>query len=98
MIWNHTRRKSENRLEDIRKIVDEILLEQSDLKKEDVICSLIWSIRYLQSACFEAWLCAIAGMLHDIWTYIAGYSADHAKLGAAEARKILNETGNFCYV
>lgn len=89
-----------NRIEDIQKIVDKVLMEQSNLYERrcgyvhlygvSTICSLLALKRGLNVE-----LCAIAGMLHDIWTYKAGYSTDHSKLGAIEARKILNETRCF---
>ncbi len=89
-----------NRLEDIRKIVDKVLVDQSNLEERrcgyvhlygvSAICSILALKRGLNVE-----LCTIAGMLHDIWTYKAGYSVDHSKLGSIEARKILNETSCF---
>lgn len=89
-----------NRLEVIRKIVDSILMEQSDL--EERRCGFI-HLYGVSSNCsllafkrgMNAELCAIAGMLHDISSYKIGYSVDHSKLGAIEARKILNESKCF---
>lgn len=85
-----------NRLEDIRSIVDKILINQSDLEIRrcgyvhlygvSAICSLLALKRGL-----DVELCTTSGMLHDIWSYKYGYMEDHAKLGSIEARKILNE-------
>ncbi|MBU5676921.1 HD domain-containing protein [Alkaliphilus sp. MSJ-5] len=89
-----------NRLEEIRKIVDSILMEQPDLEERrcgfvhlygvSCNCSLLALKRGM-----NAELCAIAGMLHDISSYKTGYSADHSKLSSVEARKILNESNYF---
>ncbi|MBU5439166.1 HD domain-containing protein [Tissierella sp. MSJ-40] len=89
-----------NRLEIVRHIVDKILMDQSDLEERRCgyvhlygvsdICSLLALKRGL-----DVELCAIAGMLHDIWSYKTGCSVDHAKLGSIEARKILNEINCF---
>lgn len=89
-----------NRLESICNIVDRVLLEQSDLEHRrngyvhlygvSQFCSLLALKHGL-----DVELCAVAGMLHDIWTYKASYSVDHAKLGSIEARKILNEVNCF---
>jgi len=89
-----------NRLEKVQRIVDSILMEQSNLEERrcgfvhlygvSSICSLLALKRGL-----NAELCAIAGMLHDISSYKIGYSVDHSKLGSIEARKILNETNYF---
>jgi len=89
-----------NRLEGIRKIVDGILIEQSDLEERrcgfvhlygvSSICSLLALKRGLNVE-----LCAIVGMLHDISSYKNGYSVDHSKLGSIEARKILKDTNCF---
>lgn len=89
-----------NRLEEIRKIVDGILLDQPNAEKRrcgyihlygvSSICSMLALKREANSE-----LCAVAGMLHDIVSYKTGYSKDHAKLGSIEARKILNRVNCF---
>jgi uncharacterized protein len=91
-----------SRLEDVRIIVDKILLEQSDLEERrcgyvhlygvSAICSMLALKRGL-----DVELCTIAGMLHDIWTYKYKfqYSKEHAKLGSIEARNILNGLNYF---
>ena len=85
-----------NRLEVIRKVVNDILTKQSNLEERhcglihlygvSTICSLLALKRGLNIE-----LCAIAGMLHDIYKYKTGNSIEHSKLGSIEARKILNE-------
>lgn len=85
-----------NRLEEVHKIVDSILMDQSNLEERhcgfihlygvSTTCSLFALKRGV-----NAELCAIAGMLHDISSYKTGCSTDHAKLSSIEARKILNE-------
>lgn len=89
-----------NRLEEVRKVVDKILIEQLDLERRRCgyvhlygvadICSLLALKRGL-----DVELCAVAGMLHDIWTYKTGCSMDHGKLGSIEARKVLNDISIF---
>jgi uncharacterized protein len=89
-----------NKLEEVRKVVDNILLEQSNLEERrcgyvhlygvSSNCSLLALKRGVNVE-----LCAISGMLHDISSYKTGYSIDHAKLGSIEARKILNEINCF---
>jgi uncharacterized protein len=85
-----------NRLDEIRKIVDNMLMEQTNLEERrcgyvhlygvSSTCSLLALKRGVNVE-----LCAILGMLHDISSYKIGYSIDHAKLGSIEARKILNK-------
>lgn len=89
-----------NRLEDIRVIIDKLLLNESDLELRrcgyvhlygvSAICSFLALKRGL-----DVELCTIAGMMHDIWSYKNGYREDHAKLGSVEARKILNDINYF---
>ena len=89
-----------NRLEEIRKIIDDILMGQPDIEERrcgfvhlygvSSICNLLALKRGLNVE-----LCGVAGMLHDISSYKTGYSIDHAKLGSIEARKILNEVNCF---
>lgn len=89
-----------NRLESICNIVDSILLERSELEHRhngyihlygvSQFCSLLALKRGLNVE-----LCAVAGMLHDIWSYKVSYSVDHGKLGSIEARKILNVVNCF---
>lgn len=89
-----------NRLEEIRKIVDRGLLEQSNLEERrcgyahlygvSTLCSLLALKRGLNVE-----LCEVSGMLHDISNYKIGYNNEHARLGSIEARKILNDMNCF---
>lgn len=89
-----------NRLEKISEIVNDILINNSDLEERycgfvhlygvSSICRLLAIKRGL-----DAELCGIAGMLHDISSYKLGTGIDHSKLGSIEARKILNEAKCF---
>jgi uncharacterized protein len=86
-----------NRLEQIREVVDNILMEQTNL--EERRCGYYVHLYGVSSTCsllalkrgVNIELCAISGMLHDISSYKTGDSTEHAKLGSIEARKILNE-------
>jgi uncharacterized protein len=86
-----------NRLEQIREVVDNILMEQINL--EERRCGYYVHLYGVSSTCsllalkrgVNIELCAISGMLHDISSYKTGDSTEHAKLGSIEARKILNE-------
>lgn len=90
-----------NRLERVCNVVDRILLERIELDHRhngyihlhgvSDLCALLALKRGL-----DVELCAVAGMLHDIWSYKVTYSPDHAKLGSIEARQILNEVDCFC--
>lgn len=83
-----------DRLELVRKEIDEMLLNQPDveLRRRGYVhlygvaqnCSMLAIKRGL-----DIELCAIMGMLHDIYTYKHGYVKDHALLGVPEAEKIL---------
>lgn len=89
-----------SRLEHLREIIDEILRKQPDQQESRcgfvhlygvaAVCAMIALKRGLDSD-----LCSTAGMLHDIWSYKTGSSAKHAELGAAEAEKMLRESGNY---
>jgi uncharacterized protein len=83
-----------NRLELIRAEVDEILLSQPNVKerRDGYVhlygvaqnCTLLALKRGL-----DVELCAIIGMLHDIFTYKYQYVKNHAVLGMDEAEQIL---------
>jgi uncharacterized protein len=89
-----------DRLEAVRQVVDEILHEQPDLEEHrcgfvhlygvSATCALL-ALKRGQ----DVELCAVAGMLHDVWTYKSGDPADHARLSAREAEQILGELGCF---
>ncbi|GKU25054.1 HD domain-containing protein [Clostridium folliculivorans] len=85
-----------NRLEKVHEIVDSILMKQTntEIRRHGYVhlygVSSNCSILALRRGA-NAELSAVSGMLHDIYTYKAGDSYEHAKLGSIEARKILNE-------
>lgn len=85
-----------NRLEKVREIVDGVLMKQPnvEIRRNGYVhlygvssnCSFLALRRGA-----NAEISAVSGMLHDIYTYKAGDSYEHAKLGSIEARKMLNE-------
>lgn len=89
-----------NRLAEVGKIVDEILMKEINLEERNcglahlygvsTICGILALKRGL-----DVELCKIAGMLHDIWSYKAGYCKDHGRLGSGEAMKILTDINSF---
>jgi uncharacterized protein len=89
-----------DRLELVRQVVDGILRQQPDL--EERRCGFV-HLYGVSAACvllamrrgLDPELCAVAGMLHDVWSYETGDPTDHARLGAGEAERILSELGGF---
>ena len=89
-----------DRLELVRKEIDEILLNQPDveLRRRGYVhlygvaqsCSILAIKRGL-----DIELCSIMGMLHDIYTYKYGYVKEHGLLGVPEAEKILRKINTF---
>ncbi len=89
-----------NRLEEVRKIVDSILLTQSDLFERrcgfvhlygvSSLCSLLALKRGL-----DVELCSIMGMLHDLSTYKTGSSDNHAHFSSLESRSLLSSLNCF---
>lgn len=89
-----------NRLEEVRKVVNNILIKQSNINERHCgyihlysvasNCSLLALKRGLNIE-----LCAIAGMLHDISRYKNGSDIEHARLSSLDARKIMNEIKGF---
>ena len=85
-----------NRLELVRDKVDMLLMQHENAahRKKGYIhlygvaqyCTLLAIKRELDME-----LCAIAGMLHDIYTYTVGYTKEHALLGAALSENLLTE-------
>lgn len=88
------------RVERLRQRVDRVLMEQKDdeLRREgfahlhgvSLAASLLATRRGLAHD-----LCAVAGMLHDIYTYETGEERDHAQHGADIADRLLREAGGF---
>ena len=84
-----------NRIEKVREVVDEILLNMSDL--EERRCAYLHLYGVSQACALLALkrkenveLATIAGMLHDIYSYTKMDSQDHAHKGAETAREILD--------
>ncbi len=83
-----------NRIEKVREIVDEILLNMSDTVERR--CAYLHLYGVSQACALLAKkrkenieLAVIAGMLHDIHSYATMNSTDHAHKGAKLAKKIL---------
>ncbi len=89
-----------DRLELVRRVVDGLLGKQANEEERrcgfvhlygvSLICSLLAIKRGL-----DPQLCAVAGILHDISSYITGDSQDHARRSSVEAERILKELGCF---
>lgn len=85
-----------NRIEVLRKTIDEILLQMTDV--EERRCAYIHLYGVAQSCALIALkrnadveLATMAGMLHDIYTYAKMDSNDHAHKGAILAKEILEK-------
>ena len=89
-----------DRIEKVRKIIDEILLNMADHEERrcaylhlygvSQACSLL-SVKRKENV----ELAVIAGMLHDIYSYANMDSQDHAHKGAVMARNILDSLNIF---
>ena len=92
--------KSMNRLDKVKTYVVSILMAQNDYEIRNKgfihlfgvssICNLLALKRNLDPE-----ICAVFGILHDIYKYKNASSIDHAHLGSIEARKILSEIDCF---
>jgi len=83
------------RIEKVREVVDEILVNMSD--HEERRCAYLHLYGVSQACALLALkrkenveLAVIAGMLHDIYTYANLDSRDHAHKGAETAKEILD--------
>lgn len=92
-----------DRLETVRQVVDNIVRQQPDL--EESRCGFV-HLYGVSATCvllalgrgLDPQLAALAGMLHDLWTYQAGILDDHHLHGqhsAVLARRILGEVGGW---
>ena len=86
----------ENRVEILRKFIDEILLNMTDT--EDRRCAYLHLYGVSQACALIALrrgqnveLATMAGMLHDLHTYKHGNHDNHAEKGAVLAREILGK-------
>lgn len=84
-----------DRIEKVREVVDEILLNMSD--HEERRCAYLHLYGVSQACALLASkrkesveLATIAGMLHDIYSYVKMDSQDHAHKGAEMAREIMD--------
>lgn len=89
-----------NRIEKVREAVDEIVLNMSDL--EERRCAYLHLYGVSQACALLALkrkenveLATIAGMLHDIYSYVKMNSQDHAHKGTEMARDILDSLDIF---
>lgn len=87
---------SENRIETLRKYIDNILLNMTDT--EERRCAYLHLYGVAQSCALIALkrgenveLATMAGMLHDVYSYANMDSQDHARKGATLAANILEE-------
>jgi predicted hydrolase (HD superfamily) len=83
-----------NRIEILRKYIDEILLNMTDV--EERRCAYLHLYGVAQSCTLialkrgeNAELATMSGMLHDIYSYAKMETKDHAHKGATLAREIL---------
>ena len=84
-----------NRIEALRQYIDNILLNMSDL--EERRCAYVHLYGVAQSCALIALrrgknveLATMAGMLHDIYSYVKMDTKGHAHKGAVLAKEILN--------
>lgn len=89
-----------NRIEEVREVVDDILLNMSDVMERR--CAYLHLYGVAQACALIATkraenieLAVIAGMLHDIYAYKTMDSQDHAHKGAEMAENILKSLGAF---
>lgn len=89
-----------NRVEKVREIIDEILLNMADV--EERRCAYLHLYGVSQACALLALkrnenveLAVIAGMLHDIYSYASMDSTDHAHKGAKMARSLLDSLNIF---
>lgn len=90
------------RVECIRQVVDNIVRQQSD--HDDRRCGFVHlygvsaiGVLLALKRGLNPELCAIAGMLHDIWSYKTGDPTDHAHYSAIEAETILRNAKSFTH-
>lgn len=87
-------------IEELRRLIDAILLPQPDL--EERRCGFVHLYGVAQAAVLlalkrglDADLSITAGMLHDIYTYHHQDTPEHGRLGAQEARQLLQQVGGY---
>jgi len=84
-----------NRIEKVREVIDELLLNMTDY--EERRCAYLHLYGVSQACALLALkrkenveLAVVAGMLHDVYSYVNMDSQDHAHKGAEMARNILD--------
>jgi len=89
----------ENRLEKIRRIVDNLIEENCPMSSRDFIIHLYGVSEYCALLAVRRGLdpeiAAVSGMLHDIYQVTAGIIEKHAVKGAVIAGEILRDTNAF---
>ena len=95
-IHNGRKEHMENRIERLRKYIDEILLNMTDA--EEKRCAYLHLYGVSQACAMIALkrnqdveLATMAGMLHDLHSYKSMNTENHAERGAVLARNILEE-------
>jgi HD superfamily phosphodiesterase len=95
-IHNGRAEEMDNRIEILRKYIDEILLNMNDSQERR--CGYLHLYGVSQTCAFIALkrnqdveLATMAGMLHDLYSYKAMNTENHAEHGAVLARQILEE-------
>lgn len=86
------------RLKELRRIVDEKLLQVEDTDKRTSATVHLYgvslaAVMIAEKRGLDSELAAMGGMLHDMHAYLSGSYKDHAHLGAELARSILAELG-----
>lgn len=89
-----------NRLEESRKIVDQILLDMVDVVDRRCAYVHLYGVSQLSSVLamkrgLDAELAAICGMFHDIYAYRTGIILFHDQNSAEEIRPIIRDMGLF---
>ncbi len=89
-----------NRIEKVREVIDDILLNMKD--NEERRCAYLHLYGVSQACALlsikrqeNTELAVIAGMLHDIYSYANMDSKDHAHKGAEMARSLMNSLSIF---
>ncbi|MDD7794272.1 HD domain-containing protein [Clostridium sp. 'White wine YQ'] len=89
-----------NRLEEIRKLINNILIEGNISEEKSGVFAHLYGVSNTCSLLalkrgLNVEISAVIGMLHDISTYKTHYTPEHGILGAIEAKKILEESKLF---
>lgn len=103
--FHHYKGPSLSPSEKVERLVAEMLIKP-EVKDDNHESSAVWEMKH-SSGCvqiarilaqkrgLDMSLAETASLLHDIYVIVHGKYADHAKLGAPIARKMLEQTGGF---